>query len=300
MITAMTDEQTPPGARRDRPPGRDGRPTGGRFATHDLDLRDDVVVKRYRSWERQEPLREWEALTVLAVHAPGLAPAPVLAALDAEPPSVTMTRLPGIPLRGDRTTDDQVGALADALGRLREALPAAVVSSMRPAVWTPATAVAKARTWAAGQQPGSAAGPVVRKAHAQGTAWLAGPDPDELLIDPFPPVLGQGDGNRANYLWDAHDRRIRLLDWEDSGRSDRAFELGDLLEHVSRLDGDLDAAQLLDRIGLTRAERARVLGFRRLIAFTWFLLLGPEGPFAARNPAGSWERQAGRVLELLG
>ncbi|NBE98349.1 hypothetical protein FE391_15075 [Nonomuraea sp. KC401] len=47
-------------------------------------------------------------------------------------------------------------------------------------------------------------------------------------------------------------------------------------------------------------ERERVLGFRRLIAFTWFLMLGPGGPFAARNPAGTRERQAVRVLELLG
>ncbi|MEO3796442.1 aminoglycoside phosphotransferase family protein [Nonomuraea sp. B10E15] len=274
--------------------------TGDRFATHDLELRDGVVVKRYRSWERQEPQREWEALTVLAAHAPGLAPAPVVAALDAVPPSVTMTRLPGVPLRGERTTDEQAEALADALGRLREAVPAAVVSSMRPAAWTPAKAVAKARTYAAGQQPDPGDDPLVRKAYAQGTAWLAGPDPDELLADPFPPVLGQADGNHANYLWDAHERRIRLLDWEDSGRNDRAFELGDLLEHVSRLDGDLDAALLLDRIGLARAERARVLGFRRLIAFSWFSMLGPAGPFAARNPAGTWERQAGRVLELLG
>ncbi|MEO3888299.1 aminoglycoside phosphotransferase family protein [Nonomuraea sp. B5E05] len=273
--------------------------TRGRFATHDFELRDDVVVKRYRSWERQEHRREWEALTVLGAYAPGLAPAPVEAALDAMPPSVTMSRLPGIPLRGERTTDEQIEAPADALGRLREAVPAGVVSSMRPAVWSPATAVAKARAWAAGRQPGPGDDPVVRRAHAQGMSWLAGPDPDELLADPFPPVLGQGDGNRANYLWDAHDRRIRLLDWEDSGRSDRAFELGDLLEHVSRLDGDLDAARLLDHIGLTRAERSRVLGFRRLIAFVWFSTLGPEGPFAARNPAGTWERQAGRVLELL-
>ncbi|TDE48461.1 aminoglycoside phosphotransferase family protein [Nonomuraea mesophila] len=258
------------------------------------------MVKRYRSWEREEPAREWEALNVLAAYAPGLAPAPLRAALDATPPSVTMSRLPGSPLRGERTTEEQVAALADALVRLREAVPAGVVSSLRPAAWNPAGAVAKARVSVSRLPSGPWDDPVVRKAYAHGAAWLAGADPDELLADPLPPVLGQADGNRANYLWDAHERRIRLLDWEDSGRSDRAFELGDLLEHVSRLDGDLDAARLLDLIALTRRERARVLGFRRLIAFTWFLMLGPGGPFAARNPAGTRERQAVRVLELLG
>ncbi|MEU1387219.1 MULTISPECIES: phosphotransferase [unclassified Nonomuraea] len=59
------------------------------------------------------------------------------------------------------------------------------------------------------------------------------------------------DGNRANYLWDEHDRRVRLVDWEDSGRNDRAFELGELCEHISRLDGPLavQAARVLWLLG---------------------------------------------------
>ncbi|MEV1174405.1 aminoglycoside phosphotransferase family protein, partial [Nonomuraea sp. NPDC049784] len=59
--------------------------------THRLDIRDDIVVKRYTSWGRGEPHREWAALTLLAEHAPDLAPAPVEAALDAHPPLIVMT-----------------------------------------------------------------------------------------------------------------------------------------------------------------------------------------------------------------
>ncbi len=55
-------------------------------ATHFLEVRGDVVAKRFGSHARGEPWREWRALRMLARYAPGLAPAPVHAALDAGPP----------------------------------------------------------------------------------------------------------------------------------------------------------------------------------------------------------------------
>ncbi|MFG1959616.1 hypothetical protein [Nonomuraea sp. NPDC049028] len=90
-----------------------------------------------------------------------------------------------------------------------------------------------------------------------------------------------------------------LIDWEDSGRSDRAFELGEVTEHISRIDGALDAEQLLAHIDLAPGEAARVRGFRRLIALGWFLQLGPDGPAMPHNPVGTLERQAERVLRLF-
>ena len=44
----------------------------------------------------------------------------------------------------------------------------------------------------------------------------------------------------------------------------------------------------------------RVRDFRRLIALGWFLQLGPDGPATPHNPAGTLERQADRLLQLLG
>jgi aminoglycoside phosphotransferase (APT) family kinase protein len=140
----------------------------------------------------------------------------------------------------------------------------------------------------------------VQKAFRAGVAWLASSAPDRLTTNPLPPVLGLADGNHANYLWDDHERRVRLIDWEDSGRSDRAFELGEVCEHISRIDGALDAEQLLAHIGLAPAEAERVRDFRRLIALGWFLQLGPGGPATPHNPAGTLERQADRILQLLG
>ncbi|TMR90483.1 hypothetical protein [Nonomuraea basaltis] len=66
------------------------------------------------------------------------------------------------------------------------------------------------------------------------------------------------------------------------------------------VDGHLDSDALLACLDLTAVEAARVRDFRRLLAFNWFLMLGPDGPFAARNPPGALERQAERFLALLG
>lgn len=37
------------------------------FATHVVDITDDQVVKRYRSWDRGEHQREWQAARLLAI-----------------------------------------------------------------------------------------------------------------------------------------------------------------------------------------------------------------------------------------
>ncbi|MFG2071981.1 phosphotransferase family protein [Nonomuraea maritima] len=269
-----------------------------RFSTHALELGDDLVIKRYASWDRGEPYREWAALSLLDEHAPGLAPVPVRADLDDVPPTITMSRMPGRVLRGQRASDEQVSAMAAALNRLHR-IPAPVVEAVEPAPWGPAVAVGKARRWAH-RKPRLGDGPLVRYAYQAGVAWLTSDAPDRLTTNPFPPVLGLADGNHANYLWDDHERRVHLLDWEDSGRNDRAFELGEVTEHISRVDGTLDADVLLSRIDLAPKEAERVRDFRRLIALMWFLQLGPDGPATPHNPAGTLERQAERVLHLLG
>jgi len=56
-------------------------------------------------------------------------------------------------------------------------------------------------------------------------------------LEPRPgtaPVLGRADGNLANFLWDG--TRIRIADFEESGRSDTSFELAELAEAATRQD----------------------------------------------------------------
>jgi hypothetical protein len=64
------------------------------FSTHAVTVEEGIAFKRFRTLvdgdERRlygnEPRREWRALKLLARYAPGLAPMPIRAELDADRP----------------------------------------------------------------------------------------------------------------------------------------------------------------------------------------------------------------------
>jgi len=68
-----------------------------------------------------------EALNLLAEFAPGLAPAPVSADLDADPPAITMTRLPGEPLAGQPVAARHLDALVSTRDYLHMCVPASAL-----------------------------------------------------------------------------------------------------------------------------------------------------------------------------
>ncbi|MGW4383062.1 phosphotransferase, partial [Kitasatospora sp. NPDC004531] len=129
--------------------------------------------------------------------------------------------------------------------------------------------------------------------------WLAGAEAGLLAGGAAAvPVLGQADGNLANFLWDGAE--VRVVDFEDSGRSDRPYELAEVVEHLSAwVDTELDAAAFLARFDLSAAERGRLLECRRLFALLWLVFLTGDPATAARNPPGTADRQADRLLALL-
>ncbi len=283
-----------------------------RAITHQVrvDAGDGVVTKRYTSWDRGEPAREWTALTLLARHQPGLAASPVRTDFDDGNPVIVMTRLPGAPLGDQPLSTAQREALSAALLRLWHAVPA---TTLRLAFPPPPNSVRFARqvrrmlvsSLPLSDPPLSGRPPVgpppVEHARRAAARWLDGtvlgvdesPSPDGTL------VLGQGDSNLANFLWDGSE--VRIVDFEDAGLSDRAFELAVLVEHISAWsDCQLDAESLLSLFDLTEPERVRTLRFRRLAALFWLLMLSPGSPASLRNPAGTQERQAERLLTLLG
>jgi Ser/Thr protein kinase RdoA (MazF antagonist) len=261
------------------------------FTTHALDIGDDQVVKRYRSWDRGEHLREWQALTLLAGYAPDLAPTPLSADLTADPPYVRMSRVPGRPLDGQAVTPGSLDAAVAAINRLHSAVPRDVVTGLRPQPWLAAGVANRMRSFIDGvRAPGGDGLP--RAAFDAGMRWYsraADPQPEPRSV-----VFGQGDGNLANYLWDGD--RVRLVDFEDSGRSDRAYELAAFTEHLSVWhDAGVETGALLGRFELTRAERQRVLFFRRAFAFYWLLkLLGRQD-----DPRDTLHSQAARLLAIL-
>ncbi len=238
------------------------------MATHELVRADGLVTKRFTDWARGEHRREWLILTALHRHAPELIPVPVSQELDAIPPTVTMTVLPGTPLAGALTAP-QRDALEAAL-RLLWTIP---VDGLPPRRFTPDDVA---------RLPFDD-----RPAGVLGAAFAAAAD---FMAEPRPagtahPVIGHGDSNLANYLWDGS--RVRIVDFEDAGRSDLGYELGSMIEHRSAWGTnwsgfaarfDIDPAALLDG--------------RRWAAILWLHVLRRRG-------TGEPTRQAERVLSLL-
>ena len=111
-------------------------------------------------------------------------------------------------------------------------------------------------------------------------------------------MLGQADGNLANFLWDG--TRIAIVDFEESGRSDIPFELAELVEHVgSWVDTDFETDAFLAHFPLETGEFARLTECRRLLALLWLMSLSLVGPDDDRNPPDTPIRQARRLRALL-
>ena len=272
-----------------------------RGTTHEVRIDQDrrLVVKRFRSWDRGEPAREWAALTLLAEFAPGLAPVPLRADLDADPPVIVMSWLPGVHLGGAPLTAAHTDMLMVALERLWRSVPPARVKT--PAVTADLNSIALAGQVRAmlATGPGLGEDPLVHSAWRAAVTWLYSGALDAQVCPDDEVVLGQGDCNLANFLWDG--AQVRIVDFEDSGPSDRAFELAILVEHISAWkDASLDADTFLAQFELTNPERARLHEWRRLAAVLWLILLLPNGPASYRNPPGTLKRQANRLLALLG
>ncbi|GGZ03307.1 aminoglycoside phosphotransferase family protein [Streptomyces poonensis] len=270
--------------------------SSGKWSTHAIELTGDRVIKRFPNGDGGRAEREWRALTLLARHAPGLTPEPLEADLAAFEPVVVMSRLDGEPLRGGVVGSEQIKALAGAVATLHAAVPSNVMDDIPLRPGHQAELIGHLDVWAVAARPRAEG--LVRQGMDAGLAWLAGSglDADEPWKVPW--IFGPGDGNLANYLWDGN--RVQVVDFEDSGRSDRAFELAEITEHVGSWVADpLDVSAFLDHFDLTPAETARLRECRRLLALVWLFLLAGDAPENPRNPPGTAERQADRLLDLL-
>jgi thiamine kinase-like enzyme len=265
-------------------------------------MQPGTAIKRFVKCEEWQPpdiaaQREWRALALVDKYAPGLAPTPVEADLAGPEPTVIMSRLAGTPLRGISVRPEQLTAMAHAVITLHQAIPPHEVAGLSPRVGPQRVAVQALRAW--GERLGqSRSSPVVAAATSTGLAWLARSELEWAGEPDVPPVFGQADGNLENFLWDGS--RVRIVDFEYSGSSDRAYELADITEHVSSwVDTEFDAPAFLEHFDLTGAEAARLRDCRRLFALSWLKLLRLQDRPHSRNPAGTVEKQAQRLLDLL-
>jgi aminoglycoside phosphotransferase (APT) family kinase protein len=262
-------------------------------STHVLTFTRDRVVKQYRSWGCGEPDREWAGLAVLHQHARGLSPQPLRRRVEHGAPVIEMTRVAGEPLGATPLSHDQVEAVAGALAQMYQAVPGETLTSLPERRRGPGEL--RSLTWRWAQQVPQETCPPAAEAVRAAWAWLSSGDSG---IVPAERVFTHADGNLANFIWDG--QRCRIVDFEDSGVSDPAYEIADLLEHPSvRLAGLIGAGDLIEALGLPEAQRSRLREFRRLMAVYWLLMLLPGRPGHQRNPPGSLKRQAVHVTGML-
>lgn len=256
--------------------------------THDVTIDGHLVRKRYLRADRQEQEREWAVLELLNRHAPGLGPRPI----RQEAGLIVMSRVVGDHVN-EPFTDEQTTAVVEAYRRL---FNTPLERQIKERFWSPERFIENAFGWLGETSLGDLPD-VVRSALEAARKWGAGISAglDEIRD----PVLAQGDANVENMLWDG--ACIRLVDFEDGGRGDLAFEVADLVEHVSsRLRGLLDPNIVISGFDLTGAQLQRVADYRVVLATFWTLMLLPGNPGHDRNPPGSLERQAAHLQDLLG
>jgi len=267
--------------------------------THRLSFTTSEVRKTYVSWDRGEADREWACLKLLAAHAPGLAPRPLRRELDGEGPVVVMERLPGEPLGGQPMTAEQTESLGRTLRRMYSVpLTSIEAAGLQERLYGPSTLPDALVGWLGetGDLDDCQDPRLVADAVRSALVWLSTPG---HLPGPRLTALGIADLNPANVLWDG--TTCRLVDFEDGGLTDPGYELADHVEHLAgRLAGVFDVEGLVAAVGLSTDEHRRMLAYRRLWSVFWLAMLLPGNGGFRRNPPGTTEDQARRVVTLLG
>ncbi|MGF6823740.1 aminoglycoside phosphotransferase (APT) family kinase protein [Microbacterium sp. ZKA21] len=267
--------------------------------THDLSLTGSEVRKRFLNWADGEADREWACLRIIDEYAPGIAPRPLRRETADGHPVVVMERLPGHPLGQEPLTAQQTTALGRALRDLYsirvEQIRAAGIGERR---YGPSTLPHALAGWLDESHDLSPCQDPALVQHGIDAArgWLTRPD---VLPAPQLTALGIADLNPANVLWDGET--CRLVDFEDGGLTDPAYELADHVEHIAaRLAGVYDPEALSTAVGLSDDERTRMHAYRPLWAAFWLVMLLPGNGGFRRNPPGTTEAQARHLIGLIG
>lgn len=265
-------------------------------STHGLTIGATEVRKEFVADHEEQAEREWACLTLLAEHAPGLAPRP-LRREDGETPVIVMERIPGEPLAPRPLTTLHTQALGASLRRLYD-VPVEVVreAGIGPRRYGAAEHAQVMVEWLADDHDlGECLDPgLVREALAVARDFVTAPP----VPQPRWTALGIADLNPPNVLWDG--RTARLVDFEDGGLSDPAYELADHVEHLgSRLPGVYDVQALPGAVGLDDEARERMAAYRPLWAAFWLAMLLPGNGGWRRNPRGTTEGQARHFLALV-
>ncbi len=252
-----------------------------------------MVRKSFVRWDDGEADREWAALEHLGHQAPDLAPIPIRRETEQGRPVVVMSRLPGEPLT-EKLSDPQADAFVAALRQLFEVPVPSDLAARANGPWLQS----RFRPWLTEDYEWQLCQDrtLVQTAVNAAQEWLdANPPGEDWIVDP---VIALGDGNLDNVMWDGE--RCRLIDWEEYGASDLAYEVADVVEHASsRLRRLIDVPRLLADLRLDATQQERIERHRRMFACFWLGMMLPGNPGWHRNPPGSAEDQARHLLDML-
>ena len=250
-----------------------------------------VCIKLHKTDGRQRDRREWEALSVLAASHPAVSPLPIGYEPEAQP-AMAIELLPGTGLGHHHLTADQVRALVAVNREVHAVTPEHVgPAELLPARLTDDGMLTQVQSFFTGAIDLRTS--LRDEMYARWSAWTTGTDP-KVLAEPIQPILGQGEPNLTNCLWDGE--RFRLIDWEYAGWSNQPYELALLVEHVQSRETPDDTWQsFLDLSGLTASGHRRTLAARRLVAWFWLVTFWPTG----QDDDERFEAQARRVSQVL-
>lgn len=256
----------------------------------------DLAIKFTIADARQRALREYRALELVAAERPGLAPAPLL--LDAERfayPVVVASWLGGAPLEAPPADAAAWITLLEHYVAIHT-IPVDE-TELPPAVLTMSSAAEGQRIVAEAfaQLPDEA---VSREVHEL-VAQLA--ESTFPAWEPSPLALCRCDGNFRNFI--VGTPGWASVDWEYSGLGDPAFEIAELVTHVSMQPTALERmGWMIEQYAVLRGETqiaVRARAYLRIMLVWWVVRLARllyEGRcglgvrLAPRSPR--WEREA--------
>jgi Ser/Thr protein kinase RdoA (MazF antagonist) len=251
-----------------------------------------VAVKVYRKDDRLLAEREWLALTLLAACCPGTAPVPLWTDPRPPQPAVGMTVVPGRPCQAGAEPASVARAVVATMLEFAQ-LPllgqlAAMPRAKRPEHYVRSLTGKWASDLGSSTRDSLTCDLLRLLGH-----WRNGPDAD-ILAAPAARVFSHGDGNLDNWLWDG--RQLRCIDFEFAGWSDTAFDLADLVEHVSaRAVSDTAWDSAVADASLRGTELRRHEAARRTCALRWLAALWRQ----QENRPGEFETQLSRTRNLL-
>lgn len=251
-----------------------------------------VAVKVYRRDSRRLAEREWLSLTLLDVHRPGTAPAPLWTDPHHEQPATGMTVIPGLPCPAGAGQAVIARAVIAALLDFAEIPLTGELAGLPRAKRPEHYARSIDGKWRA-ELEASPQDSVTRELLRLLGHW-AGSDDARILAAPAPRVFSHGDGNIDNRLWDG--RKLRCIDFEFAGWSDVGFDLADLVEHVSaRAIGDTAWEAAVAGAALPGIVLRRYTAARRTCVLRWLAALWRQ----RQHRAVEFETQLSRARNLI-